>query len=115
MPQITITPRSVHEPVNNHAVLNKKGAGEYPNYPSDLAGYSGLWDPHHCISGQSPALPGYPDILTAFNSDLGTSNSALRARLIARNCSVAAAAMRRNGLESLESDPAERAAVAEED
>lgn len=45
--------------------------GEYPGYPNDLAGYSGLWDPHHCLSGQNPGLSGYPDILTAFNSELG--------------------------------------------
>lgn len=46
-------------------------SGEYPGYPNDLAGYSGIWDPHHCLSGQNPGLSGYPDILTAFNSELG--------------------------------------------
>lgn len=44
--------------------------GEYPGYPNEINGYGGLWDPHH-FSGQNPALSGYPDILTAFNSDLG--------------------------------------------
>ncbi|XP_023014767.2 protein Fer3 [Leptinotarsa decemlineata] len=42
-----------------------------PGYPPpDINGYPGLWDPHHCLAGQNPALSGYPDILTAFNSDL---------------------------------------------
>lgn len=44
--------------------------GEYPGYPNEINGYGGLWDPHH-FPGQNPALSGYPDILTAFNSDLG--------------------------------------------
>ncbi|XP_050315823.1 protein Fer3-like isoform X2 [Anthonomus grandis grandis] len=45
------------------------GSGEFPGYPNEINGYGGLWDPHH-FSGQNPALGGYPDILTAFNSDL---------------------------------------------
>ncbi|KAG5873453.1 hypothetical protein JTB14_007220 [Gonioctena quinquepunctata] len=41
-----------------------------PGYPPDINGYPGLWDPHHCLAGQNPALGAYPDILTAFNPDL---------------------------------------------
>ncbi|RZC37892.1 Fer3 [Asbolus verrucosus] len=46
-----------------------KGA-DFPNYPNEISGYGGLWDPHHCLGGQNPGLGGYPDILTAFNSEL---------------------------------------------
>ncbi|CAH1118462.1 unnamed protein product, partial [Phaedon cochleariae] len=41
-----------------------------PGYHPDLNGYPGIWDPHHCLSGQNGGLTGYPEILTAFNSDL---------------------------------------------
>lgn len=50
--------------------------GEYPPFPNEIAaaGYGGLWDPHHCLSGgqNAPTIGPYPaDILSAaFNSDL---------------------------------------------
>ncbi|XP_049824412.1 protein Fer3-like isoform X1 [Aethina tumida] len=56
---------------SDHGPWDTTNGGEFPNYPGELNGYSTLWDPHHCPLGQNPALSGYPDILTAFNSDLG--------------------------------------------
>lgn len=44
---------------------------DFASYPPEINGYPGLWDPHHCLATQNSALGGYPDILTAFNSDLG--------------------------------------------
>ncbi|KAH1011459.1 protein Fer3 [Dendroctonus ponderosae] len=54
---------------SDHGPWESGNGAEFPNYSSDINGYGGLWDPHH-FPGQSPALGGYPDILTAFNSDL---------------------------------------------
>ncbi|XP_060533677.1 protein Fer3-like [Cylas formicarius] len=54
---------------SDHGPWEANNGPEFPGYPADINGYGGLWDPHH-FPGQNPALPGYPDILTAFNSDL---------------------------------------------
>lgn len=48
-----------------------------PSYPSDISSYGGLWDPHHCLPGQNPPLGGYPDIITAFNTELGNNYTLL--------------------------------------
>lgn len=44
----------------------------YPG-PGDIsAAYGGLWESHHCLTGQSPGLAAhYPDILAGFTPDLG--------------------------------------------
>ncbi|XP_066148865.1 protein Fer3-like [Euwallacea fornicatus] len=54
---------------SDHGSWDAGSGAEYPGYPNEINGYGGLWDPHHFPS-QNPALGGYPDILTAFNSDL---------------------------------------------
>lgn len=50
-------------------------AGEMAGYPGpgDIsAAYGGLWESHHCLTGQSPGLAAhYPDILAGFTPDLG--------------------------------------------
>nr|CAI5868671.1 unnamed protein product [Callosobruchus analis] len=43
---------------------------DFPGYHPEINAYPALWDPHHCLTSQNPALTGYPDILTAFNTDL---------------------------------------------
>ncbi|KAK9745195.1 Helix-loop-helix DNA-binding domain [Popillia japonica] len=55
---------------SDHGPWDPNNGADYPNYPTDIPPYGGLWDPHHCLTGQNPALSGYPDILTAFNSEL---------------------------------------------
>ncbi|XP_017777454.1 PREDICTED: protein Fer3-like [Nicrophorus vespilloides] len=54
---------------NDHWDTNT-GGDFPPNYPNELASYGGIWDPHHCLGGQNPAISGYPEILTAFNPDI---------------------------------------------
>ncbi|XP_050502959.1 protein Fer3-like [Diabrotica virgifera virgifera] len=55
---------------NDRGPWDTSNGPDFPGYPADLNGYPGIWDPHHCLSAQNSALSGYPDILTAFNSDL---------------------------------------------
>ncbi|KAF7274344.1 protein Fer3-like [Rhynchophorus ferrugineus] len=54
---------------SDHGPWEANNGTEFPGYPNDINGYGALWDPHH-FPGQNPAIGGYPDILTAFNSDL---------------------------------------------
>ncbi|KAF5292651.1 hypothetical protein FQR65_LT11203 [Abscondita terminalis] len=50
---------------------NEYKGNEVPNYHGDISSYGTLWDPHHCLAGQNPSgLGGYPDIITAFNTEL---------------------------------------------
>lgn len=52
----------------------QQSTGEMAGYPGDItAAYGGLWDSHHCLTGQSPGLAAhYPDILAGFTPDLGS-------------------------------------------
>ncbi|CAG9857428.1 unnamed protein product [Phyllotreta striolata] len=56
---------------NDRGPWDSNNGPDYPAYPPDINGYpAAIWDPHHCLSAQNSALGGYPDILSAFNSDL---------------------------------------------
>ncbi|KAF5291754.1 hypothetical protein FQA39_LY14242 [Lamprigera yunnana] len=49
---------------------NEYKGSEVTNYHGDISTYGSLWDPHHCLAAQNPPLGGYPDIITAFNTEL---------------------------------------------
>ncbi|CAH0548768.1 unnamed protein product [Brassicogethes aeneus] len=41
---------------SDHGPWEGNNGAEFPGYPSELNGYGTLWDPHHCLAGQNPAL-----------------------------------------------------------